>query len=88
MGIAVFYDDGGVCIDSESEPQRTTETGRMGIHKVYCVHLINSMGYDLLFQDIDLVWYENPLGYFETTLLEEFDAGTTEERTTQRDSPL
>jgi Nucleotide-diphospho-sugar transferase len=31
---------------------------------VYCVHLVNSLGYDLLFQDLDLVWYKDPIQYF------------------------
>ncbi len=32
--------------------------------KVVCVQLINHLGYDLLFQDVDIVWYKNPLDYF------------------------
>ena len=32
--------------------------------KVICVQLINHLGYDLLFQDVDIVWYKNPLEYF------------------------
>ncbi len=32
--------------------------------KVVCVQLINHLGYDLLFQDVDMVWYKNPLEYF------------------------
>ena len=29
--------------------------------KVYCVHMVSMLGYDLLFQDVDVVWYKNPL---------------------------
>lgn len=36
----------------------------MMMAKVYCVQLINMLGYDLLFQDVDIVWYKNPVGYF------------------------
>lgn len=32
--------------------------------KIVTVQLINRMGYDVLFQDVDLVWYKNPLPYF------------------------
>lgn len=32
--------------------------------KVVCVQIINFLGYDLLFQDVDVVWYKNPLEYF------------------------
>jgi hypothetical protein len=35
--------------------------------KVYCVHLINMLGYDLLFQDVDVVWYKNPVPFFQDT---------------------
>ena len=34
--------------------------------KVYCVHLILTLGYSVLFQDVDVIWYKNPLDYFET----------------------
>ncbi len=39
----------------------------MMIAKVVCVQLINHLGYDLLFQDVDVVWYKNPLEYFHDT---------------------
>jgi hypothetical protein len=29
--------------------------------------MINALGYDLLFQDVDIVWYRNPLEYFWDT---------------------
>lgn len=32
--------------------------------QVTCVHLINHLGYNVLFQDVDLVWYKNPLEFF------------------------
>ena len=43
--------------------------------KVVCVQMINFLGYDLLFQDVDVVWYKNPLEYFHDTTNEfhEFD---------------
>lgn len=34
--------------------------------KVYCVHLISQLGYDFLFQDVDLVWYKNPIPFFHS----------------------
>ena len=36
----------------------------MMFSKVYCVHLINSLGYDVLFQDVDVIWYQNPITKF------------------------
>ena len=35
--------------------------------KVVCVQLINHLNYDLLFQDVDIIWYKNPLDYFHDT---------------------
>jgi signal peptidase I len=32
--------------------------------KVVCVQIVNYMGYDLLFQDVDVIWYKNPLDWF------------------------
>jgi len=36
----------------------------MMMAKVYCVHMINMLGYNVLFQDVDIVWYQNPLEFF------------------------
>lgn len=38
-----------------------------------CVQLVNELGYDLLFQDADVVWYKDPLEYFHDKALPEFD---------------
>jgi hypothetical protein len=32
--------------------------------KVYCVHLVSQLGYDILFQDVDVIWYKDPLSWF------------------------
>jgi len=37
---------------------------RMMYAKVVCVQLTNMLGYNVLFQDVDIVWYRNPLEYF------------------------
>jgi hypothetical protein len=36
----------------------------MMIAKVYCIHMVSMLGYDILFQDVDVVWYRDPLEYF------------------------
>lgn len=46
---------------------------KMMMAKVYCVHLVLSLGYNVLFQDVDLIWYKNPLPYFESPELEKWD---------------
>ena len=40
---------------------------KMMLAKVYCVHLPVLLGYDVLFQDVDMVWYQNPLDFFHNT---------------------
>ena len=43
--------------------------------KVVCVHMVALLGYDILFQDVDIVWYKNPLDYFhnQTSQISNFD---------------
>jgi Nucleotide-diphospho-sugar transferase len=41
--------------------------------KIMCLHLTNLLGYDVLFQDADVIWYRDPLPYFEKELLQHFD---------------
>ena len=36
----------------------------MMLAKVFCVQMVSMLGYDLLFQDVDIVWYKQPLEYF------------------------
>jgi hypothetical protein len=45
----------------------------MMFSKVYCVHLISVLGYDVLFQDVDVVWYRNPIEYFQSEQSGNFD---------------
>jgi Nucleotide-diphospho-sugar transferase len=39
----------------------------MMMAKVFCVHMISMLGYEFLFQDVDIVWYQHPLEYFRNT---------------------
>lgn len=45
----------------------------MMLAKVICVQLISMLGYNLLFQDVDLVWYRHPLEFFENGSAGDFD---------------
>ena len=45
----------------------------MMLSKVYCVHLVNALGYDVLFQDVDVVWYRNPIDFFYSPQSNDFD---------------
>jgi hypothetical protein len=41
--------------------------------KVVCLHLASLLGYDILFQDADIIWYRDPLLYFHNNELAHFD---------------
>lgn len=45
------------------------------LSQIYCVQLVSLLGYDVLFQDVDVVWFKDPLEYFhdETTEDANFD---------------
>ena len=66
LGLQTFYDEKIF----EKMPEK--EAGRYGDQaftqmmyaKVVTVQLINRLGYDVLFQDVDLAWYKNPLEFF------------------------
>ena len=43
----------------------------MMLAKVLCVHMVSVLGYDFLFQDVDIIWFKDPLEYFRSS--QEFD---------------
>ena len=47
----------------------------MMMAKVLCVQMVSTLKYNILFQDVDIVWYKNPIPFFEEkdTDLQEFD---------------
>ena len=47
----------------------------MMMAKVLCVQMVSTLRYNILFQDVDIVWYKNPIPFFEekNTDLQEFD---------------
>lgn len=65
-GVTVFYDE---VLFGDMPIKAAGSYGdkifmKMMMAKIYCVQLINLLGYDVLFQDVDVVWYRNPLAYF------------------------
>ena len=38
----------------------------MMLAKVFCVQMVSMLGYDFLFQDVDIVWFKDPLEYFKS----------------------
>jgi hypothetical protein len=41
--------------------------------KVYCLHLMHQLGYNILYQDADVLWYRHPLEYFASPDIGNFD---------------
>ena len=72
MGINVFYDktnyedeDGKIALPKDAAKRYADKTFRLiMLAKVFCVQMPMMLGYNVLFQDVDLVWFKNPLEYF------------------------
>lgn len=45
----------------------------MMMAKVFCVHLLTQLDFNVLFQDVDVVWHRNPLDYFLNEVAGDFD---------------
>jgi len=75
LGIPVFYDETIFGTMPEQAANRYGDKifSMMMMAKVYCVHLVMSLGYDVLFQDVDVVWQKNPLEYLESEESKEWD---------------
>lgn len=69
-----FHDFGGMPKEAAGEFGDDTFS-RLMAAKVYSVHLLSQLGYDVLFQDVDVVWYKNPLTWFHnsTSPFRDFD---------------
>jgi hypothetical protein len=74
-GVAVYYNAAifGDLPEEAANGYGDRIFSRMMMAKVYCVHLVISCGYNVLFQDVDLVWYQDPLPYLESEELGEWD---------------
>lgn len=67
VGLAAYYDERNF----ESMPSEAARVygdakfTAMMVAKIVCVQLISHLGYDFLFQDVDILWYKHPLSdYF------------------------
>lgn len=66
MGIATYFAEqlmGGIPTQEAARYGDAT-FGQIMMAKVICVHLVSELGYDILFQDVDVIWYKDPLDYF------------------------
>jgi hypothetical protein len=75
LGVKVFdvQDAFGLLPEEAARVYGDATFKRMMLAKVYCVHLVLLLGYDVLFQDVDIVWHRHPLQYFHSPKLREFD---------------
>ncbi|VEU34026.1 unnamed protein product [Pseudo-nitzschia multistriata] len=66
LGLTSFYDEkvfGGMP-SKAAEEYGDDIFRKLMFAKVYCVHMVSMLGHDLLFQDVDVVWYKDPLSWF------------------------
>jgi hypothetical protein len=75
IGLEVFYEEKLMASIPKQESHMYGDDVFASIMfaKVLCVQLVNELGYDLLFQDVDLVWFKSPLDFFHDPSLPIFD---------------
>jgi hypothetical protein len=75
LGLTSYYDNvifSG--IPKEHAEQFGDATfGRMVSAKIFCVHMLSVLKFDVLFSDVDVLFYRNPLDYFHGPAAAEFD---------------
>jgi hypothetical protein len=75
LGIATYYDESIFGDMPETAAHRYGDRSfiKMMMAKVYCVHLVLTSGYDVLFQDVDVVWHRDPIPFFDAKEVEQWD---------------
>jgi hypothetical protein len=75
LGIHVWYDAAifGSIPEESALKYGDPIFSKMMMAKVYCMHLAMSSGYDILFQDVDVVWHRNPLPFLVSEQFEGWD---------------
>jgi len=68
LGLTVFYDEPnfGAMPKEEAGSYGDRKFTAMMMAKIFCVHMVSRLKYNILFQDVDIVWYKNPIEYFES----------------------
>jgi hypothetical protein len=69
LGVTAFFDETNYGAMPKGAARRYADNTfmQMMMAKVFCVQMISMLGYDILFQDVDVVWYKNPLEYFHNS---------------------
>ena len=75
LGLTTFYDDKLMEFipSSEAGVYGDEVFTKVMFAKILCVQLVNELGFDLLFMDVDIIWNRNPLDYFTDRSLPQFD---------------
>lgn len=72
LGLTAYYDErnfGSMPQEAAGQYGDRRFTAMM-MAKVFCVHMVIGLKYNILFQDVDIVWYKNPIPYFESQHLD------------------
>ena len=71
LGMTAFYDEAtfGHFPSMASEAFADPTFFAMMKAKVMCLQMTSMLGYDILFQDADVIWYKDPLPYFHNNEL-------------------
>ena len=66
LGLAVFYDEMifGFFPKGAAKNYHDISYALIMMTKVFSVHLVNALGHDLLFSDVDIALYKDPFEYF------------------------
>ncbi|KAL9190370.1 hypothetical protein ACHAXT_007581 [Thalassiosira profunda] len=69
LGLATYFDAKslGVLPSGEAKMYGDPIFASMMYAKVLCVLYVSLLGHDVLFQDVDVVWFKDPLEYFHDT---------------------
>ena len=76
MGVAVFYDEDVFASIPRNSSAKYGDShyAKIMMSKVYCVHMISQLGYDIVFQDVDIIPYSGRyLEWFVELALKEPD---------------
>jgi hypothetical protein len=75
MGLTTFYEETIMASIPKGEAKFYGDIifRKVMFAKVLCVQLVNDLSHDLLFMDVDIIWYKDPVLYFENKALPEFD---------------
>jgi hypothetical protein len=75
LGMTAFYNEAifGSLPSHAAEAFGDRDFERMMNAKVMCIQIASMLGYDILFQDADVVWYRDPVAFFRDKKRSYFD---------------